>query len=253
MGGIRSAVRNTLSGLLSRNGVILSGAGRGLRFDPTGGNIRYVLGPIIPYEENALVRYLEPGGVFYDIGANIGFYAIVAAKVVGKSGKVVAFEPFAEAVEAIRRNARLNKMENIITEECAVAESSGWMNLEISSHSETNRLTAAGNGTSDGNVKKVRTVSLDDYVFVENGPPPTVVMVDVEGAEFEVLRGMRRVLKEHRPIVLCENHWLVDQMNEYCAKELPELGYSVERMDGGSLPTEPIWYHFILKPKEIGA
>ncbi len=221
-----------------------------MRFDPTGGSLRYILGPIIRYEEEALARYLDAGSVYYDIGANIGFYAIVGARLVGPTGQVFAFEPFPESVEAIRRNAAINGLTNLTVEARAVDRQSGWMSLEMTDISEMHKLAVATDSDAAPGVHKVPTVSVDDFVFGENAPPPSLVMIDVEGAEFRVLEGMRRTMKEHRPIVICENHWLVDEMVEFCRTQLPELGYTVKRLGSGDIPETPVWYHFLLMPQE---
>jgi FkbM family methyltransferase len=246
-------VRTIAKKLLAQYGVILSGAGRGMRFDPTGGNLRYILGPIIPYEENTLVRYLQRGAVFYDIGANIGFYALIAARTVGDTGKVYAFEPIQELTETIQKNARLNKINHLTVVNKGVGEQTGTMQLMVSDIPEISRVVQ-GEGVpvnGDGSAyREIPVVSIDDFVFGEKAPPPQVVMIDVEGAEFKVLRGMKRTLREHRPVILCENHWILDEMMEYCNSDLKEFGYVLQRMDGGELPTEPTYFHMLLLPKE---
>jgi FkbM family methyltransferase len=228
--------------------MILAGAGKGLRFDPANGSLRYLLGPIIRYEEELLVKYLSPGAVFYDIGANIGFYAIVGGRIVGAGGHVYAFEPFPESAEAIRNNARLNRFAQVTVEEAAVSDHSGELFLELKGQSEIHKLTDKRDENKNGIM--VPVVALDDYISDRKGRAPSLVMIDVEGAELEVLAGMERTMQEHRPVIVCEIHWLVDQLNAFCAAHLDRLGYVIKRVDGGDLPTEPIWYHALFLPKE---
>lgn len=246
----RILVRTIVGKAMASHGRILRGAGRGLRFDPTGGSLHYILGPIIRYEEEALVRFLKNGSIFYDIGSNIGFYAIVGARLVGTTGKVFAFELFPESAEAIRRNARLNRQTNVTVDGRAVDQESGWMNLALTEIPEMHRLDVGSGRKHLPERHQVQTVSIDDFVFVEHAPPPSVGLIDVEGAEFRVLEGMRRTMKEYRPLVICENHWLVDEMQEFCRTDLPRLGYTVSRLGGGEIPDRPTWYHFILMPNE---
>ena len=121
--------------------VIPHGPAQGLRFDPCGSLPGYALGTTEPEEQEALVSWLQSGQVFYDIGANVGFFAVLAARLVGPTGKVYAFEPFPQSTEAIRKNAALNGFEQIVEVwQGAVSDRSGVGRLSIQGECNTFRL-----------------------------------------------------------------------------------------------------------------
>src|SRR4051794_28059404 len=85
--------------------VILRGAGKGLKFNPGGSNPGYALGTSEPFVQDALVSLVKPGMTAFDIGANVGFLAVILARLVGAGGRVVCFEPLENNAEMIERNA----------------------------------------------------------------------------------------------------------------------------------------------------
>lgn len=222
--------------LLAREGVIRYGAGAGLRFDARGGFAGYLLGTSEPLEQETLASLLKPGAVFYDIGANVGFYSTIAARIVGETGRVYAFEPNPACAASVRRNAALNGFSNVEVIEAAVGERSGHAGLT--------------RGTSDAN-----TVLAEDaegqfpMVAVDECDlrPPSVVMIDVEGEEVKVLRGMMRMIRTHRPTIMCEVHWLVREFDEVRA-EIEAEGYVCRTLDGSPFPDTPQHYHMLMAP-----
>jgi FkbM family methyltransferase len=156
--------------------------------------------------QEALVRHLGPGDVVYDIGANLGFFSLVAARLVGGEGRVYAFEPAPENAEAIRRNAELNLIENVTVVPSAVASRHGAARLQIVDDQSWSRLEEFGEHPGTERVLEVETVTIDELVESGELPPPTLVKIDVEGAEVAVLEGMRATIENHRPAIVCELH-----------------------------------------------
>jgi FkbM family methyltransferase len=156
--------------------------------------------------QEALVRHLGPGDVVYDVGANLGFFSLVAARLVGPDGRVVAFEPAPENAEAIRRNARLNLIDNIVVIPRAVSSRAGTARLQIVDDQSWSRLEEFGEHPDTERVLEVETVTIDELVGSGELPPPALVKIDVEGAEVAVLEGMRATIAEHRPAIVCELH-----------------------------------------------
>src|SRR5258708_11709675 len=116
---------NFIGQKLASQGVILRGAGKGLRFNGRGCSPGYVAGTSHLLEQELLVKCLRPGAVFYDVGANAGFYAIIGARAVGPAGQVYAFEPMPKLVERIRENVALNSQTNVTVIEAAVSAQDG--------------------------------------------------------------------------------------------------------------------------------
>lgn len=146
---------------------------------------------------------VRPGDVFHDIGANIGIYAIAAAHRVGADGRVVAFEPHKVNATALLRNVTesglADRVEVVAT---AVSDRSGLARFHyksLKSASTASQLghtrRAGGEGEFDPVVTElVPAVVIDELVAAGRIPPPSLVKIDVDGNELEILRGMEKVL-----------------------------------------------------------
>ena len=229
--------------LLAAEGIIRHGIGAGLRFDARSGSAGYLFGTAEPQEQAALAHYLKADDVFYDIGANIGFFAVLAARLVGSSGRVYAFEPNPACSSQVRRNADLNGFSHVEVVEAAVSSTSGHARLRLGG---TN-LSSAIAGESEPGID-VALISVDDFMRDKSPRPPALVMIDVEGAEIEVLRGMRETISRHRPVIMCEVHWIGEQFLKYCAEHLTPAGYTVRPLDGRDFSAEPSRFHALLLP-----
>jgi FkbM family methyltransferase len=150
-------------------------------------------------------EHLRPGMTFYDVGANIGIFSMMAARIVGPSGQVVAIEADPEISDRLREHARRNSFPWVSVEQKAAWRESGTVMFE---------RVDAGVSPDRGvghvvDSKNERVVSLDAIALDDCSPkfrPPDFIKCDVEGAEGEVFQGARRVLAEQRPRVLCEIH-----------------------------------------------
>ena len=180
----------------------------------------------IPVQE-ALRRLLGEGDVFYDVGANIGFFALIAARLVGPAGRVYAFEPVAESAEAIRANAELNGFENVTALEKAVGAATGHERLLVVEDLSWSRLERGQQHSRAVATVEVEVVALDELVERGELRPPTLVKIDVEGAELSVIEGMRRTLERHRPAVICELH----DTGAEVAAAFEALGYEVTNLE----------------------
>jgi FkbM family methyltransferase len=179
--------------------------------------------------QEAMIRHLGPGGVFYDIGANIGFFALLGAHFAGLSqGRVYAFEAAPDNAEAIGVNARLNGIGNVVVIDKAVSARTGQARLQVVDDQSWSKLEEYGSHPNTEQVLTVETVAVDDLVERGEIPPPTVVKIDVEGAEIAVLEGMRQTIDDHRPAIICELH---DTHQAFCDL-MDEHGYRVINLEG---------------------
>jgi FkbM family methyltransferase len=183
---------------------VQSGVGEGLRIYADRAR-QYVAGTNeIPVQE-AFASHIKPGHTFFDIGANVGFFTLVGARLVGPSGKVFAFEPVPQNAEAVRGNVGLNGFTNVTVIEKAVSRRSGAGELILSSHPGGATLITGDIAPPDMvGMASVTLVSIDDVVAKGEIPPPDVVKIDVEGAEVEVLEGMTETIRKYRPILIYE-------------------------------------------------
>ena len=219
-------------GLIKRDLTVKYGLASGVKFNAGAYNPDTSLGTYEMPVQEVLSRYLKSGNVFYDIGANVGFFTIFGAKIVGYGGKVYAFEPEAMNAATLRRNARLNNFAHVTVIEKAVSRTTGveklWLTEYCGSHTlapenpkGTTVRTLSDNSSQQPEseipsflkIKEsitVNTVAIDDLLQQQEIEPPTLIKIDVEGAEIDVLQGMSRTLKESKPIVIYE----VDDENQ---------------------------------------
>lgn len=181
-----------------------------------------------PMVHEALRRTLSPGGVFIDVGSNIGYTALVAASIVGLEGRVIALDAQRECAEATRRNAELNGLDQLEALHAAAAAQSGETEVVVTEDSLWSRLASVGDHPLEVRRDRVPAIAVDDLVERFGLPTVDVVKIDVEGGELEVIAGMQRVLAGQRPYVICEMH---GRNAEFC-DAVEAHGYRVVNLDG---------------------
>lgn len=179
-------------------------AGLWLHLNPRTGR-PYFEGQVEPEVQSVLQQQLRPGMVFYDIGANVGFFTILAARLVGPEGRVTSFEADPEVAARLREHVARNACAQVTVEQRAVwSESCGVLFERTDPRSSPDRGLGRVVSAGAGNTIPVNAVSLDEYARTSG--PPDFVKCDVEGAEVEVFRGAQNLLQERRPGILCEMH-----------------------------------------------
>jgi len=155
--------------------------------------------------QQALQKHLRPGMTFYDVGANVGFFSLIAARLVGEQGRVVAFEADPEIAGRLREHVARNAFSWVEVNEKAV-----WSERKTVYFARTDPETSPDRGlghvadTSSVDTIEVSAISLDE--FAQSRGAPDFVKCDVEGAEVDVFRGAGRLLREKRPVIVCEMH-----------------------------------------------
>jgi FkbM family methyltransferase len=148
--------------------------------------------------QEALARLLVPGGVFWDIGAHIGFFSSLASRTVGPFGRVIAVEPYGDNVSRLEKVLALNHLSNIDVLPLAILESPGDA---IFQSAVASSMGSVVKGPARDAIR-VPAQSLDR--LMQHFPAPDVVKIDVEGAELEVLRGGLRLLTETGAWIIVE-------------------------------------------------
>lgn len=171
--------------------------------------------------ENATMQ----GAVVYDVGANVGIYSLLASLRVGASGSVYAFEPLARNLKYLRRHITLNNLQNCIILETAVSNREGVLPFSAAVwNSHMARLSPDGE-------MSVPSTTLDACIYGEKRlRPPTILKIDVEGAEFDVLQGAARALTEFHPTIFLEIHGT--QLHADCRAFLLGKGYDIQEEYG---------------------
>jgi len=179
--------------------------------------------------QKALCRYLKPGSVFYDVGAHIGVVSMFGGQLVGTQGMVFAFEADPANASRIEEHLRRNQFNQIQVVPCAVWSSRGRLKFKCAStqSSRNEGAIAADTATSGEGTIEVEALSLDD--FAKEHFPPTLLKIDVEGAEAEILRGSVEVFSRTKPVLICEVHH--GQAAEEVAEWLQQRGYTFEWLE----------------------
>jgi FkbM family methyltransferase len=198
---------------------VLGGPLRGWQWIPAAASHGCWLGTFERAEQEVLARTVRPGDVVYDLGANAGFYTLLASKLVGPTGRVVAFEPVPRNLGYLRRHLALNQCDNVTVVAAAVSDRSGRARFH------DGPAHTVGTLAEDGEYE-VDVVTLDDV----SGVTPQVIKIDVEGAEAAALRGAGRLLREARPIVLVSTHSTA--LREECLDLLRDARYRAGPMGG---------------------
>jgi FkbM family methyltransferase len=188
----------------------------------------YVFGTHEREVVDVLLLTIRPGWTVFDLGAHVGYFALLLAKLVGPKGRVVAFEPFPENFQTLEENVQLNAARNIVLERSAVSAVSGMASLKSS---DSDRLTSTASLVHGQPASEVKVVSLDDYAARQ---PERIhfVMMDVEGAEADVLTGMRSILRRDLPVLLIELHGFDSTGQSHPAlQELRAMNYSFRYLD----------------------
>lgn len=198
-----------------------------LELNPRTGQ-QYLRGEVELATQAFLTAHLRPGMVFYDLGANVGFFSLLAARLVGITGKVFSFEPDLEIASRLRRNVDRNGFTNICVVERGIWSQTMLANFVAADLSSPDRgvgMFTVGPGSPDGILTPC--VTLDD--FISQFVAPDVIKCDIEGAEVEAFRGADRLLTVYNPIILCELH---SEYNGTILRErFTQLGYRVESVD----------------------
>lgn len=193
-----------------------------------------------------LKEWLKAGDTFWDIGANWGWISLPAARIVGTSGRVIAFEPSPSNAAWLKRHIALNQCENIVTVvEAAVCDQhSGSVTFSLlnggRSPSNSIMFSSSVNEESPEVSRQISVpaVSLDG-LWAEQEQSPKLIKIDVEGAELKVLKGATQLLSsEAAPILLLAVHPFWQATPEDCQEIvnlLSSRGYQILNRHGSSV------------------
>jgi FkbM family methyltransferase len=173
-------------------------------------------------KQKALQRFLKPGDVAYDIGANVGFYSLLASVLVGDTGCVYSFEPLPDNLSQLKKHLELNRIANCTVIDAAVSSFDGEAAFDTSGDRFTGHLAATG-------ALHVRTLTVDQLIEKDGMRPPNLMKLDIEGAEYECLRGAAGVIQEFKPVIFLATHGR--EVHLACSELLVGWGYRLTSVD----------------------
>ena len=194
---------------------ILYGALRGRRWIVGAAIHRCWIGFYEYTKQQLIAREVRKGSVFWDVGANVGFYTLLASRLVG-SGKVFAFEPVHRNLYYLQEHIRLNCISNVEVVPVAVSDKNGTSAFAVEESGFMGHLSEEGEVT-------VPTATMD--LLVEQGKvlPPDYVKMDIEGAELLALLGASRTFQRFRPMLFLATHGR--KVKTQCCELLESWGY----------------------------
>jgi FkbM family methyltransferase len=198
-----------------------------------------------------MAEHLAPGATLVDVGAQIGYYSLKAAALVGSGGHVIAVEPNPDTIARLRANVAASGAGVVAVAPVACSDAEATLDLFAAPESNTGETSLSkANASQTGAVAhtyKVRARPLDDIVREAGLARVDVIKIDVEGAEYLVLKGAQQTLDRFHPMILVE---IIDrQLQEMGASSaqlvalLEAHGYRAGRSDGDNvefLPAIPI-------------
>lgn len=173
---------------------------------------------------NVLSQLVKPGMTAYDLGANVGFYSLALARLVGAEGRVFCFEPEARNMMILRRHIALNAVSNATLVQAAVSDGAELVGFE--------------GGNEEGHIGSgcnylIPSLTLDEFIARGN-PSPGFVKLDIEGAEAAALAGAQTLLNRRKTTWMIATH--SPELRVRCAQIFSELGY---RLTGFDCVSEP--------------
>ena len=138
---------------------------------------------------------IHEGDIVIDVGANIGYYTLIFAQLVGSSGKVFAFEPEPKNFEILKKNIEINNYQNIVAEQKIVSDKSGIVKLFIAEHGIVGHRI--NQQKSSQKFIEVESIILDNYIKKLNlDNKINFIKIDVEGSEPKVLEGAKEIMQK---------------------------------------------------------
>jgi len=212
-----------------------SGVGKGLFINVGSSAAAYVLGTFKPDLQNFLSSFVKEGSVFYDVGANVGFFSLLAARLAGPEGKVISFEPLPDNLVRLRENIERNEFHNVQILPLALGGANEERIFQVSERPTWGKLKGVGSESPDKYMSDIKVLvrRLDDLLSESTIQPPDFVKIDVEGAEVEVVEGARETLLRHGPMLMIELHGTGEALTrvfseiDYCVLPLSESSGNV--------------------------
>ena len=203
------------------------------------------------------------GCVVADVGANLGYFSIWAAREVAPGGKVFAFEPSPSVVPILKKNLALNPDASIEHVEMAASDKAGELEFFIGDHHHESSLDPkwASNGKMTARSVKVPGTTLDTFFDESTGrPTPDLIKVDIEGGGVFALKGMSKLIQRKRAVIWMESHNPPEDRaisefvlkHDYGAYRIAD-GREVTNLHAGHPDPEGIWGTLLIFPKELRA
>lgn len=207
------------------------------------------------HESQIFENQLKKDQTVLDLGANIGYYSLLARSKVGPNGKIFSFEPSEENVSLIKKSIAENRFTNIIVVEAAVSDNDGYSELFLSPFYKSEHSLFEYNyssGEHKGNKKKIKLVSIDSFLEKTGDLRVDIIKMDVEGSEKKSLDGMKKTIEFNKRLTLITEFWPQGFVNAGIeSKEFLEIlissGFNLYHIDEFLQKTYPVTVNEMLQ------
>jgi len=158
-----------------------------------------------PLFTKIIENHIKKGMTCIDIGANLGYYALLESKLVGKNGLVICFEPSPLNFEYLKNNFSLNDSVNVKAYNYAVGDESKTINFLVTEKSNVCRVVEESY-SSEGKIIKIPLIKMDSFITKNSLGSIDFVRMDVEGYEFNAYKGMKNLINKFKPDFGIEIH-----------------------------------------------
>jgi len=158
-----------------------------------------------PLFTKIIEKQIKKGMKCIEIGANLGYYALLESKLVGKNGLVICFEPSPINFEYLKNNCSLNDAVNVKVYNYAVGDENKTINFLVTEASNLCRVVEKYN-SSEGKIVKIPLITMDSFISKNSLESIDFVRMDIEGYEFNVYKGMKNLINKFKPDFAIELH-----------------------------------------------
>lgn len=174
---------------------------------------------------------LSEGDTAIDIGGNIGLQSLRMSSCVGPNGKVFSFEPLNYLQEKLKKNLALNRISNVTLFPFALSDQQNELDLPINNNQWNQGTFSLSNKDTGNNKQRIVVKVADEMPEIQSLASVSLIKIDVEGFEFQVLKGLKQTLQKHKPRIIFEydsNYWAdTGQKITDCYQYLHSLNYSL--------------------------
>lgn len=200
---------------------ILSGNLKGKKWIKGSHNISVVLGTYERKQSIEFASFCKNSKSFWDLGAHVGYYTLLY-HFNSTGGKIAAFEPSERNANLFRKHMDMNKISNYNLFEVAVSDKEGVLSFNKTATSVAGKLDEQGDS-------KVNVVKLSKMVAEGKIAIPDLVKMDIEGAEVNVLKDMKQIFTEKKPVLFVSTHG--KEVHLACVALLKDMGYILKALD----------------------
>lgn len=194
----------------------------------------YIKGTYDPAVAKEICEGLSADSTFIDVGANVGFYSILAWDSMGRSGEVYAFEIDRRAIRSFQKTLRVNNINNIYLYPIAVGRTQGRGFIRRKFDSACTEIIETD---KQGDIS---IISLDEFFKDNNLDKLRLIKIDVEGTELFVLEGAKRLINKYKPKIICEAYNKHTKRHGYQVLKITSLlrswGYKVNNINNAETP-----------------